>query len=180
MPAAQIRVSMEEKYAWARQANDVVQEQTRLYHSVNAKEDDPNDLSEAKQAFWSFLQAYQQIRFYHGVWMKQINKPGKATAELDKWKALFLTPEQIQAWDLLNQLRNQDTHDSPVLPDIKAIPQVLSVNGSAILINGHLVGMGHSKNLVISIANDDHRLAHLTATNLLLLRQFIDTFDQVP
>jgi hypothetical protein len=177
MPDKTARAHMEEKYAWAVRTGNTIQQQALLQSRLVPA--NLRGFTEIKEAFWAFTQAYQQIRYYHGAWAKQIGKPGKGTELLDQWKAKFLTAEQAQAWDALNKLRNADTHDEPVRPDV-GLKQVVRAthDGVRVTHDGRIRG-GVVEYLAVSAKGEDYDLLHLVATNMPLMRLFIDTFDQV-
>jgi hypothetical protein len=180
MPAAKARVHMEEKYAWAVRTGNAIQQQALLHGRSGILPAYLKDLTEIKEAFWAFIQAYQQIRYYHGAWAKQIGKQGQGNQLLDKWKDKFLTAEQAQVWNSLNTLRNADTHDEPVLPDIslKQFIRVTHGGGVRMTHDGRIRG-GAVEYLAVSAEGEDYDLLHVVTTNLKLMRLFIDTFDQV-
>jgi hypothetical protein len=179
MSAAKARAHMEEKYAWAAQTCNTIQQQAILQSSVGILPAYLRNFTELKRNFWAFLQAYQQIRFYHGAWATQTNRKGKGTLLLDKWKDKFLTTEQVQAWDSLNNLRNTDTHDEPVLPEV-SLRQVIRITDRGVRVtHDGSVRVAKVEYLAVSAAGKDYDLLHLVVTNLKLMRLFIDTFDQV-
>jgi len=176
------RVHMEEKYRWAEDSLTIIQHEgsDRGPH----EEGEPGiihgtDVQKLKHAIWSYLTAYQQIRFYHGKWQKENGIFNQSNKHVDKWKARFLTPEQTIVWDLLNQFRTTDTHDEPVLPEVSIQTKILSVNGKYLIVNGHRVSVGIRKTLEVSVNGRYYELLFLVTTGLACMRLFIDTIDQV-
>lgn len=172
---------MEEKYEWANKANSDIQYESAYYRAYSANDDRPGsetDVPKLKHAFWSFLQAYQQIRFYHGAWVADSGKKGQGNKIVDNWKGQFLTSDEIKAWDLMNTIRTADTHDKPVLPNINVQIVRFVAGGAMLMAGGHYLGAGQ-KEVKINIQGIEHDLIWLSSTALLLLRRFIDTFDQV-
>ncbi|WBA43178.1 hypothetical protein [Hymenobacter canadensis] len=171
---------MEEKYAWAEASWRIIE-----YEALHIKPStDPDrrgtDEVKLKHAVWSFLQAYQQIRFYHGRWQKENGINNLATKYIDRWRADFLTPEQSYVWGLLNQIRTQDTHDEPLLPTVHVLVRVRGQNGRARAINGKfLVELNRTKTIEVKVVERYYELTNLIITGLACMRLFIDSFDQV-
>jgi outer membrane translocation and assembly module TamA len=170
---------MEEKYAWAVQTGNAIQQQAFLQNRSGILPAYLREFTEIKRGFWAFLQAYQQIRFYHGSWATQTNMQGKGTLLLDKWKDKFLTTEQAQAWGSLNKLRNADTHAEPVFPDICMRKVIRATNGGVRVTHDGRIRVARVQYLAVRAEGEDYDLLHLVATNMKLMRLFIDTFDQV-
>lgn len=181
MPATKARAHMEEKYAWAVQTSSIIKQQALVQYQSGLIPNYLKDFTEIKRSFWAFLQAYQQIRFYQGAWAKQTTGQNKGTELLDKWKDKFLTNEQIQAWDILNKLRNADTHDEPVLPDISLRHVARATHSGRVRIrHDGRIRVATVEYLAVSSEGKTHDLLDLITTNINLMRLFIDTFDQVP
>lgn len=180
MPATKARAHMEEKYAWAVQTGNAVQHQALLQSRSGILPNYLRDFTEMKSSFWGFLQAYQQIRYYHGAWATQTNRQGQGKRLLDRWKTKFLTVEQTEAWETLNKLRNADTHDEPVLPNISLKQFIRAThNGSVRMTHDGKVRGGVAEYLAVSTEGNDYDLLYLVTTNMRLMRLFVDTFDQV-
>lgn len=180
MPAANARAHMEEKYAWSVRTGTTIQQQAFLLGRSGILPTHLRDFTEIKEAFWAFTQAYQQIRYYHGAWATQIGQQGQGNQLLDQWKAKFLTAEQAQVWDALNKLRNADTHDKPVRPDVNLKQFVRATHdGNVRMTREGKVRGGVVEYLAVSAKGNDYDLLHLVTTNMKLMRLFIDTFDQV-
>lgn len=182
---------MEAKYEWAQESNAFIQYEALYYRSYSdTRPSGSTDIPKLQQAFWSFLQAYQQIRSYHGVWLKGILGTGYGNQYMDLWKIKFLTPAQAQAWDLLRDLRNEDAHNEPLIPNISvkyftdgsSYSAAYGPYGSSTSagIGPKYIPVYGNKEVVIGIAGAEYNLLTLTTDNLLSMRKFIDTFDQVP
>jgi len=175
------RVHMEDKYRWAEDSLNII------HHESNDQEHDEEsspgtihgtDVQKLKQAIWSYLTAYQQIRFYYGKWQKENGIINKSNKYIDKWKINFLTSEQTIVWDLLNRFRTVDTHDEPILPGISVQLKILGINNKSLMINGKRVGI-RRKTVEISVDGRYYELVFLATTGLICMRIFIDTIDQV-
>ena len=110
----------------------------RAGEKINAKID--NQI-EVQDNFWTFLASFQQAWFYFGKCIEEIfpNHTQKERNILTKntinnWKQKELTKEEKEAWEILQNLRNKDTHHEPISPnyEIKYQP-LLTGNGDYII-----------------------------------------------
>ena len=102
---------IQEKLEWAKRSFQKLQK-------------NKNDYSEIKDNFWSFLSAFQQSLNYYNKFIeesksyKSKNQLKKTKKELiNNWKSKMLTNDENVAWEVLNKLRNHDTHNNPVQPN---------------------------------------------------------------
>jgi len=179
MSAQKTRADMEEKYAWAYHSNSTIQQQALLYKTLGHA-NDSNEFSEVKHAFWAFIEAYYQIRAHHGKWAELITGQKKQKILLDKWKSAYLTLEQIDAWEALADFRNDNAHKEAMLPDVslRQVPRATH-DGRIRMTHDGKMRTAVVTYLAVSRDGNDYDLSQLTSTGLILLRQFIDTFDQV-
>lgn len=179
MSAQQTRADMEEKYTWAYHSNGTIQQQALLYKTLGHA-NYSNNFSEVKHAFWAFIEAYYQIRAHHGKWAELITGQKKQKDLLDRWKFTYLTPEQIDAWKALADFRNDNAHKYSVLPNI-SLRQVVRITHDGRIRITHDGGIRGAATTYLAVSMDgkDYDLPQLTTIGLLLLRRFIDTFDQI-
>jgi len=176
------RANMQEKYEWAAKQNEIIQRQANSHGPFHTQAMLTRDLTAVKQAFWTFLQAYQQIRFYHGAWLRNTNRQNQGNRLLDAWKAKFLNAKQAEAWDALNALRTEDTHNQPVIPEVTLRPVPIAViradnTSSAELEESDIVDIP-MQYFEVKILGKNHIISSLVAKNMIMLEWFIDTFDQ--
>ncbi|QIL75022.1 hypothetical protein [Hymenobacter sp. HDW8] len=179
MDAAIARAGMEEKYAWAAEVAAVIDYEALDYKPVSGPDRIETDETKVRRSFWTFLQAYQQLTFYHGKWRYANGIRNQATKYVDRWRLEQLTPEQSKVWGLLNRIRTIDTHQEPVMPTLHVQFKVLGVNGRGLVLNGNLVEVGRRKTLEVQVGSRYYELTNLTRTGLKCMRLFIDTFDQI-
>lgn len=101
--------SIEDKIGWSE----------RSYKNLSDKK---KEYLEIQDSFWSFLSSTQQIKYYFSKFITDTNKElsDKKRSplikdKLDEWKKSILVEEEVLSWNLLNELRNGDTHDEPVM-----------------------------------------------------------------
>jgi hypothetical protein len=100
--------NIDEKLGWA----------SRSFDKLQANKKDQNEI---KDNFWSFLSAFQQGWYYFNKLIVELTPDlsKKKQEDLSKtlindWKIMNLTESQRISWDVLNRLRNHDTHYDPV------------------------------------------------------------------
>lgn len=97
-----------EKLAWAVRSFDKL--------LINKK-----DKNEVQDNFWSFLYAFQTSWFYYNRLIKELTlELSKSKREelsknvINAWKSTELSLNERNSWDILQGLRNEDTHSTPI------------------------------------------------------------------
>ena len=145
---------IEEKLGWAKR-------------SVQKIKDNPENENELKDNFWSFLAAFQQAWFYTGKFiaekhpeLSKIKRDSLIKIIINDWKENNLTENEINAWNILNQLRNSDVHDKPALPNYEIRTHfITTIDGKFIVttIGGKRI-VAQSKNLNIFFKGKEHNI----------------------
>lgn len=93
--------------------------------SLNKIKNSQHDKIEIQDNFWSFITAFQNAWNYYNhlialknpdISSKKRSSIGKQIIEL--WKKNKLSESEKKSWDVLQGIRNYDTHTEPVKPEI--------------------------------------------------------------
>ena len=167
---SEIRTNMEEKLDWA--ARSVIR-------MNEARQGDPVTVQDQ---FWSFLHAVHLIWFYFGRWVKQERPKATSKSLVQTWKGQSLSPEELNAWDQLSALRNEDAHVQPVVArepkggHLCKDPKTGHLRKSAS--TGHLMRSKH-KPYRVAQGVLEVELFSLCEKGMLAFRKFVNTFDSL-
>lgn len=100
-----------------------------------------SDENTVKDNFWSYLTAINQTWNYFSKWVYDCNKKRNNDSgesplvKIEKWKFNSLDLQEIECWNLIRELRNTDTHQSPMFPNYQIIKKVMRNQNGKILTN---------------------------------------------
>ncbi len=140
------------------------------------------DLQEIQDNFCGFLAAFQQTRYYFENMLleKHQGLSGSKRKKLkisviEGWKTDFLNNNECMSWNVLNELRNGDTHRKPVQANYEIKNFALSAGfGKAIWAGpGKAIGFT-SKNYLVAYQNIDYDMFSLTENGISTIKKLID------
>lgn len=139
--------SINEKIGWAE----------RSFNNILSNISDENTV---KDNFWSYLTAINQTWNYFSKWVFDCNKkrniaPGESSSvKIERWKSNSLNAHEIDCWNLIRELRNTDTHQSPMSPNYQIVKKVLRNQNGKILTNSDGKLLASSSEYLNVIYND--------------------------
>ncbi|SDS11309.1 hypothetical protein SAMN05216490_0564 [Mucilaginibacter mallensis] len=142
-----------------------------------------HDKLEIQDNFWSFLTAFQNAWNYYNHLIalknpslnsKQRNKVGIELIE--NWKKSKLSDQEIAAWDILNKLRNTDTHLKPVKPEIIERELMLVTDMGFYLVDdqGRFLSAGAIIKYYIYFNEAEHDIIELAEHGVSAIKKLID------
>jgi hypothetical protein len=161
--------NLNEKLGWAERC-------FQLIKSNRSNENIVND------NFWGFLTAVQQSWYYLNRFNDDLNqgmskrkKSNFSKQEIENWKNTKLTTEEKDSWNLINKLRNQDTHEAPVKPNYRIVRRVFRTKGGKIFVNGNgkiLVSTG--KYIEVIFENKIYNIDVIGETGITAIKKLIE------
>jgi hypothetical protein len=128
-----------------------------------------------KDHFWSYLTAVQTAWFYFSRWVKE--NPTiieSANVLIDRWKIDNLNNDERDSWDLLRNLRNEDTHDNPVSANYSIVKKLLiSANGEFLVTADGKFFVTESQQLQVEYNHQQYDIASLVVHGLSCLNKLI-------
>lgn len=165
---------IDEKLGWA----------NRSFHKLKANK---KDQDENNDNFWSFLSAFQQGWYYFNKLIVELtpNLSKKKREDLSKslindWKKKNLTDSQRISWDVLNKLRNHDTHYDPIKANYEIRLKLLTdYNGSIFTNYDGTPFVAYCDALCINYENKEYSIEFLCTNGLDCIRKLIEYLPNI-
>ena len=138
-----------------------------------------NNPTVVQDHFWSFIHGAQLIWYYFGTYCsnKGLSK-GEARGIVNSWKDRLEDRSEADAWDIINSLRNEDVHVSPVRTKNTQEPKLVYHEGEVATHNGENVVHGDWK--FIANHNGKNRdVWELCEKGIGVYEQFIAEYDKL-
>lgn len=167
-------LDINEKLGWANNSFDKL--------VINKK-----DVNEVQYNFWSFLTAFQQSWFYYNKLIKELNPTlqGEKLKALslkiiNDWKENDLDEKERISWDVLQTLRNHDTHFDPVKAnyEIKFV-SLADCNGYLLKDRDGAYLLVKSEELIIQFNEKEYDLENLVTNGIKCVNKLIDYLPNI-
>jgi hypothetical protein len=133
--------------------------------------------------FWSFITAFQQAWYYYNnliqiktpeISSKQRNEIGKHIIE--RWKMDKLTGEEKISWDILQAIRNYDTHTEPILPIIIERETMLIDDVGTCLVDdqGRVLSLGKTTQYFVYLNKNEYEILQLANNGIKAIKKLLD------
>ena len=94
--------------------------------------------------FWSFITGFKTSWYYFCRWTNEIS-PNLSKQEIkclrintiEEWKGNNLNESEVLAWDVLQKVRDNNTHEKPIFPKIEEIDHFLDIGDGSFLDTGN-------------------------------------------
>jgi len=130
----------------------------RSFENIKANR---NNQTIIQDNFWSFLSGFQQGWYYFGKFIEdEFSSWSKNKRELlkndliNKFKTEYLTTEELEAWDLLQKMRNFDIHNEPVSANYEIKKYAITTNSGIPIADNSGRIIVTSSNIVYVLFND--------------------------
>jgi hypothetical protein len=138
--------------------------------------------------FWSFLTAFKQSWFYYfhlvadlnpHLTSKQRNKLGIEIIE--KWKEKKLNPEEQTCWNVLQALRDFDTHSQPLLPTVEEREGILANELGQLLMadDNTVLSLGTMTFYFIRYEGQEYQVINLANNGISALRKLLQFIPEI-
>jgi len=161
------------------EVNDKLGWAIRAYEKIRKNKKDKYELQDN---FWSYLSAFQQAWFYFSKLVQELNPDlsKKKLSELSKtlieeWKYEKLNDTEKTSWEILQKLRNDDTHRAPVNSNYVIKKHALKTNSGKILTtNSGKILVGTSEKTIVLFEGKEHDIERLTSNGISAIRKLIN------
>lgn len=161
-------LELNEKLGWAVRSYDKILENKK-------------NKIELQDNFWSFLSAFQQIWFYFSKMIQELypNLSKKKLSNLsitliEQWKKENLNEKEKVSWKILQELRNEDTHRTPVSSNYTLKEGLLMTENEKILIteDGKLITVT-SESIFVVFEDKEYNIETLSTNGISAIKKLI-------
>ncbi len=130
--------------------------------------------------FWGFLTALQQSWNYFYRLVSDINPElskrqtkEKAKLLIERFKQDELNQNERKAWNIIQAMRNHDTHSEPVMPEIKEKKVFLTRNSKFLTMDGKLLYKKKTSYVVV-FENQDIDVLEISSAGINAIKKLRD------
>ena len=145
------------------------------------------DKNEIQDNFWSFLTAFQTSWFYYNRLIKELTPDlsDKKRKELsvkviDFWKSTELSENERISWDILQDLRNEDTHRIPIKTNYEIRIVVFADSDGAILVDSDGAYLtGNSEEIFVIFNGKEFDIEYLAKNGIDSVKKLIEFLPNI-
>ena len=135
------------------------------------------DKNEIQDNFWSFLTAFKTIWFYYNRMIEELTpnlSKEKRKDIINNWKSQKLSENEQISWDILHELRNQDTHNVPVKTNYEIRLEILTDYDDAVFTDYDDTPFSADVEVIFVIYNgNEYEIEYLTNNGIECINKLI-------